>query len=156
MALHSTTIGPEHPQFMINTLLSEIGTLPIITSSSNELSSKWASSLSTIVLAAASKKAIPPDPQEPPTIEAARRLLPKYATAKKLAEHYTTNIYPRLPFFSIPRILTQFNYVYSSSPSSSSPTSREPPDPSIGSPPSPGETSLSVRIAFWSVQRYRP
>ena len=94
---------------MIDALIADIGALPII-ASSYPGDSSGGPSLSTVVLAAASKSLIPSDP-EPPTVSEARSLLPKRSTAERLARHYITNIYPRLPFFSIQGFWAQFNHV---------------------------------------------
>ncbi|KAH7121890.1 fungal-specific transcription factor domain-containing protein [Dactylonectria estremocensis] len=98
-----------HQASMIDNLIAEIGALPILASS--YASSFDGPSLSTVVLAAASKSplsslsslALPSNPRE---------FLPKQNTALKLVQHYITHIYPRLPFFSIQGFWAQFNHVY--------------------------------------------
>lgn len=97
---------------MIDALISDIGALPIL-ASSYQGSSSDGPSLSTVVLGAASKNPIQTEAPEPTTLAEAQPLLPKHSTAQKLAHHYITNIYPRLPFFSIQGFWTQFEYVYS-------------------------------------------
>ncbi|KAH7121417.1 fungal-specific transcription factor domain-containing protein [Dactylonectria macrodidyma] len=98
-----------HQASMIDNLIAEIGALPILASS--YASSFDGPSLSTVVLAAASKSplsslssiTLPNNPRD---------FLPKQNTALKLVQHYITHIYPRLPFFSIQGFWAQFNHVY--------------------------------------------
>ncbi|KAF7558070.1 hypothetical protein G7046_g5873 [Stylonectria norvegica] len=99
-----------HQSSMIDNLIADIGALPILASS--YASSLDGPSLSTVVLAAASKSplssfAITDSALNP------QAYLPKQSTALKLAQHYITNIYPRLPFFSVQGFWAQFNHVFS-------------------------------------------
>ncbi|KAH6876339.1 fungal-specific transcription factor domain-containing protein [Thelonectria olida] len=97
---------------MIENLIAEIGALPILASS--YASSFDGPSLSTVVLAAASKSPL----SSFPTLQLPchpHDFLPKQSTALKLVDHYITHIYPRLPFFSIQGFWAQFNHVYSAS-----------------------------------------
>ena len=96
---------------MIDTLIADIGALPILASSYP--SSSDGPSLSTVVLGAASK--LPLAYLESAASEPNSELfLPKLATATKLAHHYFENVYPRLPFFSIQGFWAQFHHVFSS------------------------------------------
>ncbi|KAL3442752.1 fungal-specific transcription factor domain-containing protein [Aspergillus insuetus] len=133
--------SPElHIPSAIDTLISDIGTLPIAGPSRNTSTSKSVPSFATLLLAAASKKPIPPAPSQYPTIEEVQHRLPGYTAARKLAEHYFAQIYPRLPFFSTQGFWAQFDYVYCPGPNTSStsssslaPNIREPaPDPNHG------------------------
>ncbi|CAK7218111.1 hypothetical protein SBRCBS47491_003396 [Sporothrix bragantina] len=110
----------------IDTLIADIGALPISTSSHahrSALSSSLLSSagsgptLSTVLLAAASKlpllSIVQPDEQSGgathPDVAAC---LPDESAARKLATHYLQQVYPRLPFFSIQGFWAQFQQVY--------------------------------------------
>lgn len=108
-----TGVDRDGQRSAIDSLISDIGALPIL-ASSYEGSSSGSSSLSTMLLATASKIPIPANVQEPQSMGEARQPLPKHSIALKLAQHYIANIYPRLPFFSIQGFWSQFDYVYSS------------------------------------------
>ncbi|KAJ0414072.1 fungal-specific transcription factor domain-containing protein [Aspergillus carlsbadensis] len=127
--------SPEiHASSAIDALISDIGTLPIAGPSHYTSASKAVPSFATLLLAAASKKPIPPAPSQYPTVDKARQLLPGYPAAMKLAEHYFNHIYPRLPFFSTQGFWAQFEYVYgaeSTTSLASSPSQR----PNIGTSP---------------------
>ncbi|KAL2838074.1 fungal-specific transcription factor domain-containing protein [Aspergillus pseudodeflectus] len=121
--------SPEiHQPSAIDTLISDIGTLPIAGPSHYTSASNAVPSFATLLLAAASKKPIPPVPAQSPTVEEARNLLPAHPASRKLAEHYFNHIYPRLPFFSTQGFWAQFEYVYGpeSNPSSPSASSQTP------------------------------
>ncbi|CAM1501202.1 Fc.00g103640.m01.CDS01 [Cosmosporella sp. VM-42] len=96
---------------MIDNLIADIGALPILASS--YASSFDGPSLSTVVLAAASKSPLSSLSAADPTANP-QAYLPKQSTALKLAQHYITHIYPRLPFFSVQGFWAQFNHVFSS------------------------------------------
>ena len=98
---------------MIDNLIADIGALPILAAS--YASSFDGPSLSTVVLAAASKSPLSSLATADPSINPQSHL-PKQSTALKLAQHYITNIYPRLPFFSVQGFWAQFNHVFSSAP----------------------------------------
>jgi hypothetical protein len=97
----------------IDSLICEIGALPIIASSYSSRRSEGLS-LSAVVLAAAGCTAAPPpliDLRETPV--SLGLALPQRATARKLVTHYLSHIYARMPFFSVQGLWNQFELVYS-------------------------------------------
>ncbi|KPM44487.1 hypothetical protein AK830_g1982 [Neonectria ditissima] len=103
--------APGQAPSVIDNLIAEIGALPILASS--YASSFDGPSLSTVVLAAASKT--PLSSLEPPCDANPADVLPRRNTALKLVQHYIAHIYPRLPFFSVQGFWAQFNHVYAAS-----------------------------------------
>ncbi|KAL2845477.1 fungal-specific transcription factor domain-containing protein [Aspergillus pseudoustus] len=91
------------------------------------------------MLAAASQKPIPPAPSDFSTGAEIRQQLPSVTAARKLAEHYFTDIYPRLPFFSTQGFWAQFEHVYGFSSQSTSHLA----DAHVVSGPSRSESSLN-------------
>ncbi|CAK7229167.1 hypothetical protein SCUCBS95973_007128 [Sporothrix curviconia] len=122
--------GGGGPASAIDTLIADIGALPISTSShahraALSLSSSAGSgpTLSTVLLAAASKlpllSIVQPDEQQHGGDSATRAThpdvaacLPDESAARKLATHYLQQVYPRLPFFSMQGFWAQFQQVY--------------------------------------------
>ena len=97
----------------IDSLVCEIGALPIIASSYNSRRSEGLS-LSAVVLAAAGCTDIPTPLTDlrgaPAPLGSA---LPQRATARKLITHYLSHIYDRMPFFLPQGLWNQFELVYS-------------------------------------------
>lgn len=92
--------------------MSEIGALPILASSFDPTSPQNPH-LATVVLAAASETAFLVPVLDVNDHAQIRQLLPDQATAKKLADHYFDDLYPRLPFFSREGFWAQFAQAYS-------------------------------------------
>jgi hypothetical protein len=97
----------------IDSLICEIGALPIIASSYSSRRSEGLS-LSAVVLAAAGcTETLPPTIDLRETPASLGLALPQRATAQKLITHYLSHIYPRMPFFSVQGLWNQFERVYS-------------------------------------------
>ncbi|KAL7765717.1 hypothetical protein ACKLNR_003633 [Fusarium oxysporum f. sp. zingiberi] len=99
-----------HQRSIIDSLIADIGALPIIACSYP--SAAEGPTLSSLVLATASTN----------QLSSALRLtqaddvapcLPKESTALSLAKHYFDQVYPRIPFFSIQGFWVQFEHVFS-------------------------------------------
>ncbi|OAL27249.1 hypothetical protein AYO20_09847 [Fonsecaea nubica] len=103
----------------IDRLISEIGALPILASSSDP-SCLDGPHLATIVLAAASESIVVPSVIDLNHLDEIRALLPRLETARKLANQYFARVYPRLPFFSVQGFWTHFRLAYDDSTSGSS------------------------------------
>ncbi|OAG38966.1 hypothetical protein AYO21_06844 [Fonsecaea monophora] len=103
----------------IDRLISEIGALPILASSSDP-SCLDGPHLATIVLAAASESIVVPSVIDLNQLDEIRALLPRVETARKLANQYFARVYPRLPFFSVQGFWTHFRLAYDDSMSGSS------------------------------------
>ncbi|CAK7212647.1 hypothetical protein SEUCBS140593_001573 [Sporothrix eucalyptigena] len=110
--------GPTGVPSAIDTLIADIGALPISTSSHahNAVSSSSAAAsgptLSTVLLAAASKLPLLSIVQQDGSNPDVAACLPEQSAARKLAQHYIQQVYPRLPFFSIQGFWAQFQHVY--------------------------------------------
>ncbi|ERT02421.1 uncharacterized protein SPSK_05021 [Sporothrix schenckii 1099-18] len=109
----------------IDTLIADIGALPISTSSHAHTSAASAEgrgpTLSTVLLAAASKlpllSIVDPETGRASGGTAAAQAsvascLPDESAARKLIQHYIQQVYPRLPFFSLQGFWAQFQQVY--------------------------------------------
>uniref|UniRef100_A0A0B7KAG6 Zn(2)-C6 fungal-type domain-containing protein n=2 Tax=Bionectria ochroleuca TaxID=29856 RepID=A0A0B7KAG6_BIOOC len=92
---------------VIDTLIADIGALPILASSYS--STGDGPTLSTILLGAASKTPLSLTQR---TSHAGPTWMPGREVALKLAQHYVDQVYPRLPFFSIQGFWAQFNIVF--------------------------------------------
>ncbi|KAF4443202.1 hypothetical protein F53441_11511 [Fusarium austroafricanum] len=99
-----------HQRSIIDSLIADIGALPIIACSYP--SAAEGPTLSSLVLATASTN----------QLASALRLtqenhvapcLPRESTAQSLAKHYFDQVYPRIPFFSIQGFWVQFEHVFS-------------------------------------------
>ncbi|KIW30360.1 uncharacterized protein PV07_06110 [Cladophialophora immunda] len=110
-----------HQKSQIDRLISEIGALPILASSSDP-SCLDGPHLATIVLAAASDSMDVPSVIELSQQVEIQALLPRANTARKLANQYFARVYPRLPFFSVQGFWSHFRLVYNDTASDSSRT----------------------------------
>ncbi|VUC29511.1 unnamed protein product [Clonostachys rosea] len=92
---------------VIDTLIADIGALPILASSYS--SNGDGPTLSTILLGAASKTPLSLTQR---TSHAGPAWMPGRDVALKLSQHYIDQVYPRLPFFSLQGFWVQFNIVF--------------------------------------------
>ncbi|KAK5050527.1 hypothetical protein LTR84_003808 [Exophiala bonariae] len=109
----------------IDKMVSQIGALPILASSFDPADPQ-SPCLATVVLAAASEATWLVPVVDVHDHARIRDLLPDRATAKKLADHYFEDLYPRLPFFSREGFWTQFAQAYSLFDDTSMPMSSTP------------------------------
>jgi hypothetical protein len=138
---------------MIDSLVNDIGALPII--SCSYASDTGGPTLSTLVLATASTDQISSIIHQTQESDMTP-CLPKESTALSLAKHYVENVYPRLPFFSIQGFWVQFEHVFSGA---SAPVEnadpRRPPDPISVLSPSAEEdfdrSSISHGYSYFTV-----
>ncbi|KAL1898455.1 hypothetical protein Sste5346_003358 [Sporothrix stenoceras] len=122
---------PSTASTAIDTLIADIGALPISTSSHAHAHSvstaRRGPTLSTVLLAAASKLPLLSIVQDQEgqqfssganagtgstSTASVAACLPEESAARKLIQHYIQQVYPRLPFFSLQGFWAQFQQVY--------------------------------------------
>ncbi|EPE02450.1 fungal specific transcription factor domain-containing protein [Ophiostoma piceae UAMH 11346] len=104
-----------HTSSAIDTLIADIGALPKSVSSHHASATvgNGGPTLSTVLLAAASKLPLLNMQPQLRTDSGLYGCLPDQAAALRLAQHYIQQVYPRLPFFSLQGFWAQFHHVYS-------------------------------------------
>lgn len=171
--------GPSTTTTAIDTLIADIGALPISTSSHAHANSASTAgrgpTLSTVLLAAASKLPLlsivqDQEGQQSSTNNAnagtagasggggvntanVAACLPEESAARKLIQHYIKQVYPRLPFFSLQGFWAQFQQVYGGTGHASDGTASSAVGPGLNSGYSYFTVLLVLAIATSSLSR---